>query len=279
MQKKQKSLPSKLGRLLRPIIPDGVFANLGQWYSRSLHDPDFAVFDELFAVPGLVLDVGANRGHSALSILRHTNRVRVFSVEPNHEHRWDLLLIKLLHPFRFRFRVVAAGNTNAQKLLFIPGERASRQSAIASLDPTEFERDHVRAQLLEVGIDSNDQGSFRKIKTQVVPLDTLKLSPDLIKLDVEGFELQALQGLQETLTKYLPALLIEANHPHRWLPLILSLGYEIYYFNHTTKSLNGFENFDGILNIFCLHAKSQTKITQVLRKKINLSMLVGSEHI
>lgn len=250
-------------------MPDGIYENLGQWSSRYLHDPDFEVFDDLVNERGVVLDVGANRGHSALSILRHTRRLHVFSIEPNEEHRWDLFLIKLLHPFRFKFRVLAAGSVCAQKTLFIPGERDLRQSARASLDPAEFERSHTQAQLLEQGIDCSNKNSLRKVKTKVVPLDTLRLSPDFIKLDVEGFELQALQGLQKTLTKQLPALLIEANHPHRWLPLILSLGYQIYYFDHETGLLKCFEKFDGIINIFCIHPKSSSKITQILREKIN----------
>ena len=262
-------MPSKLGRLLRPVIPDGIFENLGQWYSRYLHDPDFAVFDALANAQGLVLDVGANRGHSAISVLRHTDRLRVFSIEPNHEHKWDLLLLKLLHPLRFRFRVMAAGNTHAQKVLFIPGDLQLRQSARASLDPAEFERSHTKARLLELGIDCNDENAIRQINAQVVPLDTLKLSPDLIKLDVEGYELQALQGLQETLTNHLPALLIEANHPHKWLPLILSLGYQIYFLNHSSQALNKVESFDGIINIFCLHDHSKSKITQVLGQMVD----------
>ena len=116
--------------MVRPIIPDGIFANLGQWHSRYIHDPDFAVFQWLADESGMVLDVGANRGHSALSILGQT------------------------------------------------------------------------------------------------------------------------------------------NHPHRWLPLVQALGYEIYCLNHTTGALNRFKDFDGIVNIFCLHRNNNSKITKLMFDRV-----------
>jgi len=157
-------------------------------------------------------------------------------------------------------------------VLHIPGGRSSEHSTGASLDPTELARDHVQSELMEKGLDRSDVDSYRKINTQVVPLDTLRLSPDLIKLDVEGFELQALQGLQETLTKHLSALLIEANHPHRWLPLVVSLGYETYCFNQATRSLNSFKGFDGIINLFCLHTDSK-KYQKINRSSLEMNAI------
>ena len=268
LPKKQRPLLSRLAQSIRRFVPEGIYANLGQWHSRYLHDPDFAVFDWLTDVPGLVLDIGANRGHSALSILRHTRRMRVFSIEPNPEHRWDLSLIRLLHPLRFRFRNVAAGDTVARKILYIPGTRDLGQSAWGSLDPAEFEKDHIRSELLELGIDVHDESSFRKISTRVMPLDDLDLTPDLIKLDVEGFELQALQGLQDTLAKLQPALLIEANHPERWLPLVKSHGYEVYCFDPATNSLQHYDCGEDVVNLFCLHSSNRGLVTQTLLNKV-----------
>ncbi len=268
---KLKSWPSKLAKILQPLLPEGVFANLGQWYSRYVHESDFEIFDWLAEVPGLVLDVGANRGHSALSVLRHTRRMHVFSVEPNREHCWNLLLIWLLHPLRFRFRLVAAGDTFTHKTLHIPGHHSLGLSALGSLDPSEFEKDHIREELAELGLDSRDKSVFRKVAAQVIPLDDLGLSPDLIKLDVEGFELQALRGLKEALGHLRPALLVEMNHPDRWMPLVKSFGYVFYYYDASTGKLNSYNETDGVLNLFCLHTDSHSLLTQALLKKVKTS--------
>ncbi len=140
-----------LAKKLRPILPYGVLANLVQWLTRYAHESDFKVFDWLTDTRGLVLDVGANRGQSSLSVLRRTTRMQVFSVEPNRKHRWSLLLICLLHPWRFRFRLVAAGNEFASQTLHVPGRRASGLSAQGSLDPAEFDKDYVRERLAVSG--------------------------------------------------------------------------------------------------------------------------------
>ena len=257
----------RLARKMRPVLPYGILANLGQWLSRYAHEADFEVFDWLSDTHGLVLDVGASRGQSALSVLRRTRRMQVFSVEPNRKHRWSLLTILLLHPMRYRFRLVAAGDESCRTTLFVPGRRASGLSAQGSLDPTEFEKDYVRERLAESGFDATDKTGYRQVSVRVVPLDGLNLKPDLIKLDVEGFEQQALKGLEKTLGCY-PALLIEINNPQRWLPDLKRLGYALYYYDESSKTLIKTGDQPGVLNLFCLHRDSDSAITRILLGKV-----------
>lgn len=54
-----------------------------------------------------------------------------------------------------------------------------------------------------------EQGnSFVSVKT----IDTLKLKPSIIKLHIEGYELQALEGACETIENYRPILMVLADH-------------------------------------------------------------------
>ena len=223
--KKLKPLVYGLARKLKPVLPYGILANFAQWLTRYTSEPDFEVFEWLTDIHGLVLDVGASRGQSALSVLRHTRKMHVFSIEPNRKHRWSLLLIRLLHPFRFRFRILAAGDEFAEKTLYVPGRRASGLSAQGSLDLAEFEKDYIRERLYESGFDAGNTAAYRQVPVRLVPLDSLDISPDLVKLDVEGFEQQALHGLGETISSHFPALLIEINNPERWMPYLQTLGY------------------------------------------------------
>jgi FkbM family methyltransferase len=255
---------------MRPVLPYGVLANLAQWFDRYAHEPDFKVFDWLREARGLVLDVGASRGQSALSVLRRTRRMRVFSIEPNRKHRWSLLLISLLHPLRFRFRMVAADDVMGRKTLYVPGRRASGLSAQGSLDPAEFEKDHVYQRLAGSGFDAANKAAFRRVSASVMPLDSLTLRPALIKLDVEGFEHQALFGMAKTLERYLPALLIEINNTERWIPYLHALGYGFYRYDEKTGSLRPFGASHKPLNIFCLHRENKDHVTRTLLENVKI---------
>jgi FkbM family methyltransferase len=253
---------------LRPVLPYGVLANLAQWLTRYAHEVDFEVFEWLHDSRALVLDVGACRGQSALSVLRRTRRMRVVSVEPNPKHRWSLMFISLLHPFRFRFHMLAAGEKPGLETLHVPGRRASGLSAQASLDPDEFEKDYVQDRLAESGFDASNKSAYRLVPVQVAPLDSLGLAPDMIKLDVEGFESQALRGLQQTLRSGYPALLIEVNNTQRWLPFLTELGYGFYHFDPARKLLSETTNPGQMLNLFCLHPGSDSIISRILMQHL-----------
>ncbi len=259
----------RLAKKMRPVLPYGILANLLQWISRDIHETDFEIFECLAGTRGLVLDVGASRGQSALSILRRTRRLRVFSIEPNRKHRWSLLLIRLLHPWRFSFRLVAAANDSSSKTLYVPGRRASGLSAQGSLDPAEFSKDYVQQRLAASGFDAGDMTAFRRLQVRAVRLDSFGLEPDLIKLDVEGFEGQALKGLARTLDHRLPALLVEFNNPQRWLPLLEAMGYDFYRYEPSTRSLQKYDDRDRILNLFCLNKNSHCLISKILLGKVN----------
>jgi len=59
---------------------------------------------------------------------------------------------------------------------------------------------------------TNNCGGFQVIGKGSVPtirIDDLNLAPDLIFLDVEGYELQALMGGFETIKKYKPVIVVE----------------------------------------------------------------------
>lgn len=92
---------------------------------------------------------------------------------------------------------------------------------------------------LDIGISNNvkkfgGQSSFRKtqdntVRVNVVRIDTFVKDPvSIIQLDVEGHEMEALQGAIETIRKYKPILILETvnNANSFWKEEILSLGYK-----------------------------------------------------
>lgn len=52
-----------------------------------------------------------------------------------------------------------------------------------------------------------------EIAVEVMPLDSMKLpKPDFVKIDIEGWEFEALKGMKKTLKKHRPKLFIEINN-------------------------------------------------------------------
>jgi FkbM family methyltransferase len=54
------------------------------------------------------------------------------------------------------------------------------------------------------------------IEVPIYPLDMFALAPDLILLDVEGYELPALEGAIETIHECRPVILLEKRHQARY---------------------------------------------------------------
>ena len=96
---------------------------------------------------------------------------------------------------------------------------------------------------------------------------------DFIKIDVEGHELNVLEGAVTTLKKFKPSMLIEIEQRHHnknidhIFSFISSFGYEISYYNLEKLRFEQLNNFDieenqsveniktskYINNFFCIH--------------------------
>lgn len=86
-------------------------------------------------------------------------------------------------------------------------------------------------------------------KTELVPMDTIdnycnnrNLRPDFLKIDVEGHELQVLQGARKTISSFFPAILIEIEARHCGLEqgkatiqFLRDLGYNGWFFFNGDK--------------------------------------------
>ena len=268
---KAPALKSFFGSLAG-FLPAPLRETLGQWLLRSVHEPDFLLFKEVADLPGLVLDVGANRGHAAVSVLRRTRRMRVLSLEPNPAMRPPLMLLCLLHPWRFRFRLMGAGYETGEQELLVPlGSRDL--SSQASMDPAEFKKDYVKDRLAADGHGGGHEEFVRR-RVRVVRVDDLRLQPDVIKLDVEGWEAQAIEGMQTTLAVSKPVLIIEINNSARWAPALASLGYRFY----SCENLKLLRHEDWAmvpgLNMICCHPKSASPIS---RRILALASVAGHE--
>jgi FkbM family methyltransferase len=216
------------------------------------HEPDYLYFRDHVGPPGLFLDVGANVGQSALSFRCMAPSWPILSLEPNRALEPALRnLARRLGP-SFTYRMIALGERTESRTLHIPTVAGIEFSQLASLDRAALEHNEDVAQLLEYVTGSR---SFTiQIRTiDVVRGDELMLAPGVIKLDVEGGELAALRGLEQTIRTHRPLILVESYGPVEFLE---SLGYERLIRNPDTNELRPPGERDEFLNSFFVPRQS-----------------------
>jgi len=227
-----------------------------QYRSGEVSEPDIRLFAMLDGARGLVIDAGANRGQFALSLFAVNSTLDVLAFEPNRSLRWALLLVKALHPRRFRFRLRGLGDARQHLGLHVPRTRGFDLSSNASLDPGEFERELVRERLREYAYRNNGRYRFEQRQVRIERLDAFELSPIAVKIDVEGWELKVLEGMAETIERCYPMLMIELNAPERFVPWLLARGYRLYGFDAERGELSSSDLIEGRLNIFAVHPRT-----------------------
>ncbi|MBI1298304.1 FkbM family methyltransferase [bacterium] len=184
------------------------------------------IFDRLLRPGNIVVDVGANTGYNtfyAAHCVGHTGRV--YAVEPAQ----DNLAVLYEDLFANRFSHVhvlpyAAGSRKAVRPFYLRGS----VSAVNSLF----------------------QESFYADVTETVDVFTARLDdlihekPDLVKIDVEGAELDVLQGMSRMLeqastqlvVEWHPTLQMAAGHPPDALPrYLLDRGFILQIVTHTSR--------------------------------------------
>ena len=178
-----------------------------RFWLRRPHDPDYGVFALFPERKGVFLDVGANAGMSALSFRIYNRTSAIVSIEPNPFHENDLRFAgRLVKPFTYR--ICAAGRDDGVLTLYVPVYRKVPLTTEASLLREEVTGSGSLRARLGSRMDTDDF----EIVTCTVPvirLDSLNLDPAFIKLDVQGFEYEALLGLEATLRRTHPVLLVE----------------------------------------------------------------------
>ncbi len=98
---------------------------------------------------------------------------------------------------------------------------------------------------------ANNIGKGKKIRVKFRTLDSYKLKPDIMKIDVEGFELEVLDGAIKTIKKYHPKIIIETHsralekHTNEFLS---KSGYKLAHEGRSVYNVN--KEFDKVTNLF-----------------------------
>ncbi|MES2302294.1 MAG: FkbM family methyltransferase [Pseudomonadota bacterium] len=186
-------------RSAKAAVYNAATRHLG-WFA----DPEFRLLARLAPV-GLAIDIGGNWGQSVHALKRYARPARIVTIEP---------IPALAHRLEAEFAGdssvevldIALGPVRGRQLLHIPKYRNYSYDGLASLDHSaaagwltsdrmaRFDPCLMQVESCEVAIE---------------PLDALGLSPDVIKIDVQGFEAQVLMGAAETVRRSQPVIIVE----------------------------------------------------------------------
>ena len=175
------------------------------------HESDYFGFEEL-ARRGhgrnrVILDVGANRGHSARAFLKLLPGWDVFSIEANPMHETSLGKIRERSKGRFSYVIAAAGEKSGENvILFTPSYHG-----IALHSATSSSREEALGAVESAYPGLKGRFALKETNSLSLSIDELAISADFVKLDIQGAEQAALRGMSRTIERFKPILLVEQN--------------------------------------------------------------------
>jgi FkbM family methyltransferase len=221
---------------------------LSRYAAGRPHDPDFAAF-EMIAGEGLFLDIGASIGQSALSFRLFNKISPILSLEPLPSHRGDLKFVQRVIR-GYSFMMAGAAEETGSATLFVPMLGNYELPAESSLRRQEAAA--VLARLEQSGVDP-DRLRLAEVEVELRRLDELELEPSFVKIDVEGAEVEVLQGLHETIGRSRPALMLErSDRIDQVMELLVDgAGYGAYVYDQAGAELRPYAE-DACVNVFFL---------------------------
>jgi FkbM family methyltransferase len=225
------------------------FAHRGYWFrGRNRERDTMALYSRLIAPGSVVLDAGGHIGYTALyfaSLVGPLGRVLVAEPAPNN-------LRYLRHNIRAHPTIslfeIGLGDKTEHVPFFIEtltGQNSSFSRAYTS------ERNAARSY--------GGSEPISEIQVQMKTMDAfvadVGVTPDFVKIDVEGFEYPVLTGASSLLRDRRPMLMIEIrdSNRERCFQLLRQLGYVL-----ISPALRLLDSADRIqMNTFCLHSEEQ----------------------
>lgn len=220
---------------------------------KNPHEVDFKALTLFNPKPSdLFLDVGSNRGEAILSMLIAPNfQNKIIGFEPN-----SLIFNKLQDYYKGEGRVelhnIGLGSEKGNFDLFVPFYRRWMFDGLSS-----FKKSEATGWLATRLWNYNERKlSVKKVRCEVLTLDSFNYKPYFVKIDVQGFEIQVLKGAKNTIKKYEPILLIESIDEES-KEFLKAFNYDFY--NYHDGSLRKGE---GELNTFCITSNRFTELNQ-----------------
>lgn len=144
----------------------------------------------------VAIDVGSNDGTS-IAMIHQLHPTRLI-------HSFDPVIPPKTRQSNSRFHNVALSDRNGQLNLFVPEIHNLKLTQYSSTS-----KEKIISQLIEDFRIKDDDIKFSEISSECLTLDSFKLNPFFLKIDVEGQEDLVLVGSRQTIEISKPIILVE----------------------------------------------------------------------
>lgn len=235
------------------------------------HDESYYAFKHLSSnAEGLLIDVGANDGISALAFRRFNKTYKILSLEPNPFHEAKLKNVKS-RINDFDYLMVGAGDQEGEIELYVPIYGGVAIHPAACLDYKLLQK--TMRTIYPVFVSSKMK--YVKQTVKIITIDSLNLHPTLVKIDAEGADYRVLLGMRKTIERTRPCILLELS-PDMVGTLeqfCQEIDYEVFSYSYKIDKFIPFKsshlrNMTGYRNAFCLPAE-KVKILPVFESEVD----------
>jgi FkbM family methyltransferase len=184
----------------------------------------YTQYNDFIPKPGdIIVDVGAQYGDYAILCAKYY-KAKVFAFEPL---KSNFRIIKS----NIKFNKLNKNSINAYN--FALGAESKK---------------------IEISFDNdmmNSLNTTKKQRTSVKTLDTYSLKPDILKIDVEGFEMDVLKGAVKTIKRHHPKIILEVHTKalkEQCIKFLSYFGYKIVHYGRIMRPKD--IEFDEVQNLF-----------------------------
>ena len=232
------------------------YKHKGYWYhGKNRERATMELFERLIKCGDTVIEVGGHIGYISLyfkHLVGSSGKVIVF--EPG-ENNLPYLL-KNIEGKGVEVVQKAVGKEEGTCSFFLDKLSGQNNSMV--------EEFFMRKKTETNAFDPESTGS-REVRVEVVTLDRWiggrAVKPDFVKIDIEGFEYNALLGMKQMIAQHRPILMVEVQMNQREIDTFFeSLGYAVLQENGQRMP------YDLIGNVFCFHREKHKNLIESLGK-------------
>jgi FkbM family methyltransferase len=212
------------------------FSHKGYWFHGKKREANTMLsFAKLITANNFIVEVGGHIGYLTLYFSKLANNGKVVVFEPG-INNLPYLISNVRNKKNVRIVQKGVGNETGQKKFYIEALTGQNNTFVKDFDV--FEQNKKNAGMNQ---------SYKEITVDIVRLDDFLSEenypmPQLIKIDVEGFEFQVLSGMRAILGMGKTTVMVEIQADYRAIyDLMMQNNYGVY--NDQLQPLNGYTEY------------------------------------